>query len=103
MTEVAQIILGVLFLILIFIATRYGIFLRIKGACKDVVKDLERRNALDQASAVELPYAKSSYFHIGLRDFRPKAVQSLLEGGIIGRTADGKFYLKVKPQDVQIR
>jgi hypothetical protein len=103
MSEAVQIILGVLFLILVFIATRYGIFLRVKSACKFVVRDLERKNALDAASAVELPYAKTSYFHIGLRDFRPKAVQSLLAGGVIGKTANEKYYLKVTPEEVEIR
>ena len=100
MPEFIQIIVGVLFLILVFIATRYGIFLRIKSACKFVIKDLERQKALDAASAVDLPYAKPSYFHIGLRDFRPKAVQSLLEGGVVGRTPNDKYYLKVRPLDL---
>jgi len=103
MPESVQIIVGVLFLILVFIATRYGIFLRIKSACKFVVKELERQKAWDEASAVSLPYAKSSYFHIGLRDFRPKAVQSLLEGGVIGKTADEKYFLKVRPVDLEVR
>jgi hypothetical protein len=103
MPESVQIIVGVLFLILVFIATRYGIFLRIKGACKFVIKDLERQKALDADSAVGLPYAKVSYFHIGLRDFRPKAVQSLLEGGVIGKTAGEKYYLKVRPVDLEVR
>ena len=98
-----QIIIGILFLIVVFIATRYGIFLRIKGACNAVIKDLERRGAFDETSAVELSYAKKNYFHIGLRDFRPKAVQSLLEGGVIGRTANEKFYLKVRPNDLNFR
>jgi hypothetical protein len=100
MPEFMQIIVGILFLILVFIATRYGIFLRIKSACKFVVKDLERQKAFDAASAVELPYAKHSYFHIGLRDFRPKAVQSLLEGGVVGKTTNEKYYLKVRPVDL---
>ena len=100
MPEFIQIIVGVLFLILVFIATRYGIFLRIKSSCKFVIKDLERQKAFDAASAVALLYAKSRYFHIGLRDFRPKAVQSLLEGGVIGKTANEKYYLKVKPVDL---
>jgi hypothetical protein len=97
-----QIIIGILFLIVVFIATRYGVFLRIKAACNAVIKDLERRNAFDEASAVELSYAKKNYFHIGLRDFRPKAIQSLLEGGVIGRTANEKFYLKVRPTDLHL-
>ena len=98
-----QIIIGIIFLIAVFIATRYGVFLRIKGACNVVIKDLERRNAFDEASAVEIPYAKRSYFHIGLRDFRPKAVQSLLEGGVVGKTANERFYLKVRPADLHIQ
>lgn len=98
-----QVLVGVLFLILVFMATRYGIFLRIKSASKFVIKDLERQKAFDAASAVELPYAKPSYFHIGLRDFRPKAVQSLLEGGVVGKTAEEKYYLKVRPVDLEIR
>jgi len=102
MPEYMQIIVGIIFLILVFIATRYGIFLRIRSACAFVIKDLERQKALDVASAVRLPYAKSSYFHIGLRDFRPKAVQSLLEGGVVAVTEDGKYYLKVKPQDIRM-
>lgn len=97
-----QIIIGIIFLIAVFIATRYGIYLRIKGACKTVIKDLERRGALDEASAVELPYARRNYFQIGLRDFRPKAVQSLLEGGVIGKTAGERFYLKVRPTDLNL-
>ena len=97
MTEFMQIVVGILFLILVFIATRYGIFLRIKSACKNVIHDLERQKAFDAASAVELPYAKQSYFHIGLRDFRPKAVQSLLEGGVVGKTTSEKYYLKIRP------
>jgi len=103
MPESMQIIVGILFLIVIFIATRYGIFLRIKGASNAVIKDLERRGAFDAASAVELPYAKKNYFHIGLRDFRPKAVQSLIEGGVVGKTANERFYLKVKPADLRVQ
>lgn len=102
MPESMQIAVGIMFLILVFIATRYGIYLRIKGACSAVVKDLERRGAFDEASAVELPYAKRNYFHIGLRDFRPKAVQSLLEGGVVGKTSSERFYLRVNPADLRI-
>lgn len=98
-----QIIIGIILLVVVFIATRYGIFLRIKSAGNAVIKDLERRNAFDAASAVELPYAKRNYFQIGLRDFRPKAVQSLLEGGVVGKTADERFYLKMRPADLNIQ
>ena len=32
-------------------------------------------------------------YSLGLRDFRPKAVQSLTASGIIGKTQDGRYYL----------
>ena len=97
MPEFMQIIVGILFLVLVFIATRYGIFLRIKSSCKFVIKDLERQKAFDAASAALACITTSI---IGLRDFRPKAVQSLLEGGVIGKTANERYYLKVKPVDL---
>lgn len=103
MPESLQIVVGIVLLMLVFIATRYGIFLRIRSACNVVIKDLKRRNAFDEASAVELPYGKKNYFHIGLRDFRPKAVQSLLEGGVVGKTENEKFYLKVRPEDLRVQ
>jgi hypothetical protein len=102
MAQSMQIIIGIIFLIVVFIATRYGIFLRIKAACNTVIKDLERRGAFGAASAVELPYAKRNYFQIGLRDFRPKAIQSLLEGGVVGKTANERYYLKVRPTDLHL-
>jgi len=93
MPEFAQIILGIVFLIMVFIVTRIGIAHRIRSSARLIIQDLERREALDSASAVELPYAKTHYFRIGLRDYRPKALESLVQGGIVGRTENGKYYL----------
>lgn len=98
--DVVQIIIGLLILILVYLITRYGIYLRIKGACTKTIKDLERQQAFDEKSAVELPYAKSQFLRIGLRDFRPKAVESLLQGGIVGVTGEGKYFLKKRTYDL---
>ena len=100
LSDAIQIIVGLLFLILVYLITRYGIYLRIKGACTKIIRDLERRQAFDEKSAVDLPYAKSQPFRIGLRDFRPKAVESLLQGGIVGVTAEGKYFLKERFHDL---
>jgi hypothetical protein len=64
------------------------------------VQNLERQEAFDPGSAVELPYAKANYFRIGLRDYRPKALESLIRGAIVGRTEDGKYYLIERQQPV---
>ena len=97
MGEAMQILVGMLFLILVFILTRYGITWRIKRAGKRIISDLERLGALDPGSAVELPYVKQQFIKIGMRDFKPTAMQSLVEGGIVGRVGEGKYYLKMKP------
>jgi hypothetical protein len=102
MTDVIQIILGLLFVAVALIVTRYGMYWRIKRACAFTVKDLERRNAFDEKSAVELHYAKSNPFRIGIRDFRPKVVQYLTAQGVIGISSDGKYYLKKRSHELNL-
>ena len=97
MQDAMQITLGILFLILVFILTRYGITWRIKRAGSRIINDLERLGAQSTDSAVELPYMKKQLIKIGMRDFKPTAMQSLLEAGIVGMTGSGKYYLKMKP------
>lgn len=101
MSDIIQITLGILFLVLVFIVTRYGMVWRIRRACIFVMKYLEVQGALDADSAVELPFAKRDFMKIGLRDFRPRAVQDLVGAGIIGQTAEGRYYLNKRLQDIQ--
>ena len=102
MNEFLQIVTGILLLVLVFIATRYGMVWRIKRACAFVVKDLEQKKALDPASAVQLPYAKVDHFRMGLRDFRPKAVQGLVQNGVIGMTEEGRYFLRKRLEDLNL-
>ncbi len=95
-----QIILGLLLLIIVYGLTRYGIYLRIKRACKSIIRDLERQQAFDEKTAVVLPYAKSQLLKIGLRDFRPKAMESLIQSEIVGVTVEGKYFLKKRSTDL---
>lgn len=98
MSEFIQIIVGVIFLIMVFLITRIGIAYRIRRAAHLIVQDLEIRQAFDPGSAAELPYAKTHYFRIGLRDYRPKALESLVQGGIVAKTENGKFFLAERPR-----
>jgi hypothetical protein len=102
MGDAIQIVIGILFLVLVFIATRYGIAWRIKRACVFVIRDLERRDALNPDNAVELPYAKAEFFRMGLRDFRPKAVQGLVQAGVIGMTPEGRYFLLKRMDELQL-
>jgi hypothetical protein len=93
MTEFIQITIGIIFLVAVFIITRIGIAYRIRSSANFIIQDLKKREAFDPGSATELPYAKANYFRIGLRDYRPKALESLIQGGIVARTEKGKFFL----------
>ena len=93
MSEFIQIILGIIFLAIVYILTRYGIAHRIRHTAALVMQDLERQEAFDPGSAVDQPYAKPQYFRFGLRDYRPKALDSLIQAGIIEKTETEKYYL----------
>jgi hypothetical protein len=102
MSEGMQILLGLIILIGVYIFTRYGVVWRMKRAGIFVIKDLDRRGAFDPSTAAELPYAKTHFLRIGARDFKPKALQSLVEDGVVGKTANDRYYLKKRPQDLQL-
>jgi hypothetical protein len=100
MSETAQIIAGILLLVIVYILTQMVVGYRIKRAARGIVRDLDFKKAHNPESAIELPYAKSNLFRIGLRDFRPKAVDALTQGGILGRTAAGKYFLMKRPEQL---
>jgi hypothetical protein len=100
MSETTQIFVGIILLIGVFILTQAVVGYRIKRAARRIVRDLDIKKAYAPESAAELPYAKANLFRIGLRDFRPKAVDALVQGGIVGRTATGKYFLKKKPHEL---
>lgn len=94
MPEWIQITLGAVFLVGMYVLSRYGIVWRIERAYRSVIRDLKARDAVDAASAVELFYAKKKTMNIGIRDFRPKALDELVGNGVVGKTVQGKYYLK---------
>lgn len=94
MSETGRIILSICVLIAVYILTRKYHTWKTKRTFTNIIEDLKKNEALAPSSAVELPYAKASMFRIGIRDYRPKAVQYLLFSDIIGRTDSGKYYLK---------
>ena len=100
MSETVQIVIGILLLVGVYILTQAVVGYRIKRAARGIVCDLDFKKAYSAETAIELPYAKSNLFRIGLRDFRPKAIDALILGEILGRTAVGKFYLKKGKRDL---
>ena len=96
MSETGQIIVAICLLIVVYMLTRKISAWRIKRAYIHIVNDLKRKEALDESSAIAVPYARDSVFRVGVRDFRPKALQFLVSSGIVGITEAGKYYLKDK-------
>ena len=100
MSETVQIIIGIILLVGVYILTQAVVGWRIKRAARGIVRDLDFKKAYAPDSAIELPYAKSNLFRIGLRDFRPKALEALIQGAIVGKTITGTYYLKKRIQEI---
>jgi hypothetical protein len=96
MSETAQIIIGVMVLVGVYMLTRKVNGWRIKRAFVVIIQDLDRQNAFDASSAVKLSYAKAPFLRLGTRDFRPKALEYLVASEIVGVTESGNYYLKRK-------
>ena len=94
MSETGRIILLIFILVIVYILTRKVHAWKIKRAYIYIIKDLEQQKAVDPSSAIELPYAKIGVFRFGMRDYRPKAIEYLIVSNIIGRTENGRYYLK---------
>jgi hypothetical protein len=94
--ETGQIILLMCVLVIVFFLTRKIQAWRMKRAYILVIEDLKREKAFDPESALILPYAKTSIFRFGTRDYRPKAIQYLMMGNVLGMTEDGRYFLKDK-------
>ncbi len=89
-----EIILFIVVLIAAYLGTQWGVMRMTKRACRAIIKDLNSRRAYTAESAVSLPYAqKKGMFHIGLRDYKPHALQYLLHREMVRATDDGRFYL----------
>ncbi|UCF85202.1 MAG: hypothetical protein JSV50_06085 [Desulfobacteraceae bacterium] len=96
MSETERLILGICILIVVYVLTRKFHAWRMRQTYILIIKDLEQKGAVDPSSAIELPYAKKGIFRIGMRDYRPKAIEYMLISNIIGMTDSGKYYLKDK-------
>ncbi len=101
MNETVEIIVGIGVLVAVYILTRHFHSWRYSRAYVFIMDDLKKKDAVNPASAVELPYASKSLFRIGSRDYRPKALEHLAMTQAIGITATGRYYLIVKDTDIE--
>ncbi len=100
MTEESRIVLAIALLVLVYLFTRKVNLWRSKRALAKILKDLRKEHAFEPSSAIPLSYARVKWYGMGVKDFRPKAVQFLVESGIVEMTPDGRYYLKDRGIDV---
>ena len=67
---------------------------KMKKAGDFIIQDLKEKKAFDPASAVELPYCKSPLLNIGLRDYRPRALEELVKHDVVRMLEGGRYYLR---------
>ena len=99
MTEEIKLALAIALLVAVYLLTRRVNTWRATRALNSVIRILEKAGARDPASAVPLTRAKMNLLSLGVRDFRPRAVQALLASGVVGETQEGKYYLKKEGTD----
>lgn len=100
MNETTQIVLGICVLVAVYILTRQFHSWRFSRTYLFIIDDLKKKGALNADAAVHLPYAKKSMLRIGMRDYRPKALEHLSMKRIVGMTAGGRYYLIVDPKNL---
>ncbi|MBW2412235.1 MAG: hypothetical protein JRF72_20735 [Deltaproteobacteria bacterium] len=96
MSDYAQLFIAICILFVFVMLTRKFHAWKIKRAYFSIVKDIKAKKAFDSQTAVDLAYARSPMFRVGLRDHRPIALEHLVQDNIVGVTDDGKYYLKDK-------
>jgi hypothetical protein len=93
MPESMQIIIGILAVLIVYILSMLGAGWWTRRVCLKIIRELEEKGALNAPTAVALPYDKIKYFKISYRDYRPKALKSLVMSEVVCRTFSGQYYL----------
>lgn len=94
MNETMELIVGLAALIGVFMLARRFQVWRIKRTYVIILRDLKERGALDPSSAMKLPNAKAGILRMGIRDYRPMALEHLVSNNIVGMTGEGAYYIK---------
>jgi hypothetical protein len=94
MPETIKIVLMILFVLgALFLTLRITAW-KMKKACDLIIRDLKVKKAFAPASAVDLPYAKNRLINIGLRDYRPSALDELIKEDVVRILEGERYYLR---------
>ena len=107
MKESTQIIVAIAIIAIGWILTTLAKGWWTRQICKRIIKEIKAQGAINAATAVSLPYSpeakvKSTIINFGYRDYRPHALEILILGEVVIKTANGQYYLNedmlLKPQ-----
>ena len=96
MEQTVQIILACFILVFAFIISRRILAYKMMKAYNAIMSELEEKGAFNPESAAELHGLNRYPLRFGLRDYRPKVLQQLLVGGIIGMNEEGAYFIQKK-------
>lgn len=93
MPESMQIIISIIIVLLVYILTMIATGWWTRRIALRIIKELDDKGAINATTAINLPYAKTSFFRFGYRDYRPKALESLVMSEVVIKTLNGQYYL----------
>lgn len=94
MSETVKLLLMILFTVCVLYLTLRIVAWKMKRACDLIIRDLKGKGAFDPASAIPLPYSKSSMFSLGMRDYRPRALEQLVKLDVVRMQEGTRYYLR---------
>jgi hypothetical protein len=93
MSEVLQIIILFIIVVITIVFTKKISASKMIKASDSIINDLRSRGATSPETGVDLEYAHKELLKIGFRDYRPKTLQQLIIHNLIGVTEDNLYYL----------
>ena len=95
-----QSIVVIIFALILLAASFWLAGRKSKSAAVFIMKELLDREALSPESAVALDFGSKGIMGMGLRDYRPKVLKSLIQAQIIMLNEQGLVYL-AKPEALE--
>ena len=79
----------IVFVLAAMLVTGWGI----RRVCFKIISELENARALSASRAMTLQDERKNFFRVGTGNLRPKAINLLMQDGIILKTGNGKYFL----------
>lgn len=79
----------IVFVLLSMLVTGWGI----RRVCFKIIAEMEEARAFNAGKAIELQDERKNFFVVGTGNLRPKALNLLINDGLVSRAGNSKYYL----------